>query len=66
MEGILNVYTGHKRIAFGSYEMVHIGTANTMRSRCVPEFALKDSNDSGDYYLMHIFTGKLMHSCNSK
>ena len=37
-----------------------------MKSRCVPEIALKASNDSGGYYFMNIFTGKRMHSYNWK
>ena len=32
---------GHKKIAFGSYVMVYIGTTNTIKIRCVPEIVLK-------------------------
>ena len=53
-------------IAFGSYAMVHIGTIDTMKIRCVPESALKASNDSGWYYFMNLFTGKRMHRYNCK
>ena len=46
--------------------MVHIGTTNTTKSRCVPAIALKASNYSGGYYFMNIFTGKKMNSYNWK
>ena len=44
-----------KRIAFFSYVMVHIGTTNTMKSRCFPLNVLKASNGSGGYYFINIF-----------
>ena len=49
---------GQKKIASGSYAMVHIGTTNTMKIKGVPEIELKASNDSGEYYFMNIFTRK--------
>ena len=58
MEGRLKVDTGQNNIAFFSYEMVHIGTTNTMKIRYVPNIALKASNDSGGYYFMNIFDGE--------
>jgi hypothetical protein len=35
----------HKRISFGSYAMVYIGTTNTMKRRSVPSIALNESNE---------------------
>ena len=66
VEGRTNVDMVHKRISFGSYPMVHIGTTNTMKSICVPEIALKASNDYSGYYFMNVFNSKLMHSYNWK
>ena len=66
MEGRPNVDMGQKMIAFGSYVMGYIGTTNKMKRICVPEIALKASNNSGGYYFMNTFTGKLMHSYNWK
>ena len=55
-----------EKIAFGSYAVVHIGTTNTIRIRCVLAVILKESNNSGEYYFMNIFTGKRMHIYNRK
>ena len=66
VEGIPKVDMGQNKLAFGSYALVQIGTTNTMQIRCVPAISLKVSNDSGGYYFMNIFTGKLMHSYNRK
>ena len=41
VEGIPKVDMGKKNIAFGSYEMVKIGTTNTNITRCILEIALK-------------------------
>ena len=57
---------GQKMIAFGSYDMVQIGTTNTMKIRCVPDIALKASNGYGGYYFMNIFDRKIMHRYNWK
>ena len=51
-----------KRISYGSYAMVYIGTKNTLKARSVPGIALKDSNDTGGFYFMSLFTGKKIHS----
>ena len=59
MEVTKNMDITQKRTAFGSYVMVHIGTTNTTGIRRVPETTLKVSNNSGWYYFMNIFTGKL-------
>ena len=52
------MYMVQKKIAFGSCVMVHIGTTNTMKNRCVPKIALKASNDYGGCYFITILTGK--------
>ena len=52
---------GKKKIAIGSHAMVHIGATNTMKIRRVTAISLKASNDSDGYYIMSIFSGKLMH-----
>ena len=53
---------GQKKMDFYSYVMVHIGTTNNMKIRCVQKITLKVSNDSGSYYFMNIFTGKQMNN----
>ena len=55
---------GRKRIGFGSYAMVHIGTTNNMKRRSVPAIALQESNDNSGYYFMSLFTGRELHSNN--
>ena len=57
---------GQKKMAFGSYVIVRSSTTNTIRSICVPSISLKSSNNSAGYFLMNIFTKKLMHSYNCK
>ena len=47
----------YKNIYLGSYMMVHIGTTNTIKIRCVPEIALKASNNSTGHSFMNIFSG---------
>ena len=49
VQGTPKVDTGQKRIAFYSYEMVHICKTNTIKSICVPEISLKASN----YYVVN-------------
>ena len=66
LEGGQKLDKGQKRIDFVSYVMVHIGTTNTIKSSCVLDISLKESNDSGGYYFIHIFTGKHMSSYNWK
>ena len=51
-----------KRINFGAYAMVHIGTTNTMKRRSVPSIALRESNENGGYFFMSLHTGKRLHS----
>lgn len=51
-----------KRISFGSYAMVYIGTTNRMKARSVPGIALRESNQWGGQYFMSLYTGKRLHS----
>ena len=53
-----------KRIVFGSYAQVHLGTTNTMKHRSVPAIALRSSNENGGHYFMSLFSGKRIHSHN--
>ena len=62
VEGKANPDLSHKRITFGSYAMVYIGTTNTMKRRSVPAVALNESNDRGGHYFMNLYTGKRLHS----
>ena len=41
VEGRPKVDMGQKNITFGSYVMVHIGTTNTIKTRCASVIALK-------------------------
>ena len=58
VEGIPKVDLGYKMIAFGSYVMVHIGTTDTVKIRCIPVIVLKAPKYYGGYYFMNIFTGE--------
>ena len=66
MEGIPKVSMGQKRISFGLYVMVNIGTTSTIQRRYVTEIALKAPNNYGGCYFMNIFTRKLVHRYNWK
>ena len=55
---------GQKKMPFGSYEMIHVGTMNTIKINFVPGVVLKASNDYGGYYFMNIFTGIRIRSYN--
>ena len=43
-QGLPNPNLNHKRIVFGSYAMVFIGSTNTMKRRSVPAIAINSSN----------------------
>jgi len=51
-----------KRIPFGGYDMVYIGTENNINSKTVPVISLKESNDMNGQYAMSLITGKISHS----
>ena len=39
-----------KRIEFGAYAMVYVGTHNNMKKRSVPAVVLKVSNEDGGFF----------------
>ena len=53
---------GLKRIEFGAYVMVYVGTKNTMKINRVPEITLDGSNETVVLYLMYLYTDNIMHS----
>ena len=62
VEGKQKLDFGKKRIEFGAYTMVYMGTKGNMKKRSVPAIALKASNEEGEYFLMSLYTGKRLHS----
>ena len=62
VEGKQKMDLSKKRIEFGAYAMVHVGTNNNMKRRSVPGIALRASNESGGYFFMSLYTGKQLHS----
>ena len=62
VEGKQKLYLSKKRLEFGAYALVYVGTSNNMKSRGVPAIALKASNEAGGFYFMSLHTGKRIHS----
>ena len=62
VEGRQKLDMGQKRIEFGEYALVYVGTSNDMKKRSVPSISLTSSNDFGGYYFMSLYTGKKLHS----
>ena len=62
IEGKQKLDFGDKRIEFGVYAMVYMGTKGNMKKRSVPAIALKASNEEGGYFFMSLYTGKRLHS----
>ena len=62
VEGMQNPRYNVSRIAYGTYALVYIGTTNTLDSRAVPAFALRESNNNGGHYFMSLKTDKRIHS----
>ena len=62
LEGKGDIDLNIKRIPFGSYVLVYVGTKNNMQARSVPAIALSESNESGGNFFMSILTGKRLHS----
>ena len=50
-----------KRIYFGYFSLVYIGTTNSMKIRSVPVIALRDSNQYGGHYSMSLYIRKNIH-----
>ena len=58
MDGRQNPRGDIKRIAYGSYASVYVGTKNNLDSRTVPAITLRDSNGVGGHYFMSLESGK--------
>jgi hypothetical protein len=54
VQGLPNPNLRYKRIVYGSYALVYIGTRNDMRARSVPAIALNPSNMHGGHYFMSL------------
>ena len=61
VKGRWKIYMGLKRIEFGAYAMVYVGTKNTMKINRVPEITLDGSNETVVLYLMYLYTDNIMH-----
>ena len=59
VEGKTKVDLGIRRIHFGSYAMVCIGTQNNMKGRSIPAIALKPSNNARGQFIMSLYTEKI-------
>ena len=62
VEGRQKLDIQQKRVPFGAYAQVWIGTKNNMTSRAVPGIALRASNDKGGCYFMSLYTGRRINS----
>ena len=62
IEGKPNPDMKKRRITFGLYALVFIGTNNSMKRKSIPAIALNKYNDHGKYYFMNLYTGKQLHS----
>ena len=54
---------GKKRIEFGAYAMVYVGTHNNTKKRSVPAIVLKASNEEGGNFFILLYSGKRLHRC---
>ena len=62
VEGKPKVDFDQKRLPYGAYAQVWIGTKNNMTERAVPGIALRASNTKGGFYFMSLYTGKRINS----
>ena len=62
VEGKQKLDLNQKRLPYGTYAQVWIGTKNNMTQRSVPGIALKSSNSKGGVYFMSLYTGKRINS----
>ena len=62
VEGKPKIDFKQKRLPYGAYAQVWIGTKNNMMQRAVPGIALKASNSKGGFYFMSLYTGKRINS----
>ena len=51
-----------KRLPYGAYAKIWIGTENNMTEREVPGIAFRASNTKGGFYFMSLYTGKRINS----
>ena len=51
-----------RRVEFGAYAMVYVGTSNNMESRAVPCIAMDESNIFGGHRFLSLESGKVLHS----
>ena len=62
VEGECNPNFNDKRITFGSYAMVYIGTTNYMKRRSIPAITINESKNHGSHYFVSLYIGKCLHS----
>ena len=62
VEGRSKLDLSQKRLPYGTYAQVWIGTKNNMTERTVPGIALRASNSKGGMYFMSLYTGKRLNS----
>ena len=62
VEGKHKLDFGKRRIEFGAYAMVYVGTHNNMKKGSVPAIALNASNEEGGYFFMSLYSVKRLHS----
>ena len=62
VEGKPKIDLNQKRLPYGAYAQVWIGTKNNMTERAVPGIALKASNSKGGFYFMSLYTGRRINS----
>ena len=62
VEGRNEIGMSKKRITYGAYAEVWIGTQNNMKTRSIPGIALEPSNNDGGYYIMSLYTGQRVNS----
>jgi hypothetical protein len=62
VQGLPKTNMRYKRIVYGSYALVYIGTNNDQRARSVQAVALNPSNEHGGHYFMSLYSRKRLHS----
>jgi hypothetical protein len=62
VQGLPKPNLQYKRIVYGSYALMYIGTKNDQSTRSIPGIALNPSNEHGGHYFMSLYDGKRLHS----
>jgi hypothetical protein len=62
VQGLPKPNLKYKRIVYGSYALVYVGTKSDQSARSVPAIALNPSNEHGGHYFMSLYSGKRLHS----